>query len=822
MSKSIIIILIMLSSLTAFGSRVRENFDLGWEFHLGDLRIDRAVKAGKYGGITDWHRATDSEKALTIAYNDKEKAPRYDGSQWRPVTLPHDWCVEQPFVNDSSVVIDGAPAGLVSHGFLPVGIGFYRKEFDIPESDRGKRISIDFDGIFRNSTVWVNGHLMGRHESGYTPSHYDLTDVLRYGDEGRNAILVKVDARDFEGWWYEGAGIYRHVWLVKTDPLHIERYGTFVTTPEIAPDKAEVNIQTAVANEYEDPKHFTILSKITDAWGNVADEIESEVTLQPLSQIEISHNGAIQKPELWSPETPRLYKVLTYIINNGDTVDNYVTTFGVRTAEMRTDGFYLNGKLYPLKGTVNHQDHAGVGTAIPDKLNRYRVRLLKDMGSNAYRTGHHPPTPELLDICDEEGMLFLDENRLLSSTEDGLKELETLIMRDRNHPCVFMWCLENEETIEGSAIGMRILRSMVNTAHKLDPTRQTTAAINRNWHGNGYSDPLDVVGYNYGQRGNQYANDKKDYPSRPVMVTESTSFVATRGEYSDNFSKGYVSNLGNGVGWGNIPGKEWKEYLDYPFIGGCFVWTGFDYRGEPTPIYRWPSVTSHFGLMDMCGFPKDSYYAYKAAWTDEDIVHIFPHWNWPEKTGQKICVMGYTNCDEVELIVNGKSQGRKPAEQYGRMKWNVIYRPGKIEARGYKNGKHVASDIHETTGRPATISISPDCQTIDADASGLAIINIALTDSKGRVVPTADNHIQFTVDGPGRIIGTGNGNPSSTEPDKANSRKAFNGYCQVLLQSTGEPGKISFTASSQGLRPSTIVITGEKRESPGSSHNLKK
>lgn len=811
MQKLIIILLTAISVLPANAKRVRENFDSGWEFHLGDIHINRAVKAGKYGGITDWQPAADAEKAITIAYNDKEKAPRYNASQWKSVSIPHDWCVEQPFVNDSSVVVDGAPKGLVSHGFLPVGVGFYRKEFDIPESDRGKRISIDFDGIFRNSTVWVNGHLMGHHASGYTPSHYELSDVLRYGNEGRNAILVKVDAREFEGWWYEGAGIYRHVWLNKTEPLHVRRYGTFVTTPDITPNKAAVNIKTTVANDYTELRHFTLLSKIIDKDGSVLDETKSNAVVSPLSEIEISQDGDIANPKLWSPETPNLYKMITYILCDGDTIDNYSTTFGVRTVEMRPDGFYLNGKMYPLKGTVNHQDHAGVGVALPDKLNRYRVKLLKEMGSNAYRTGHHAPTPELLDICDEEGMLFLDENRLLSSTEDGLKELQTLILRDRNHPCVFMWCLENEETIEGSVIGARILRSMANTAHKLDPTRQVTAGMNRNWHEGGYSDALDVIGYNYGHRNGQYVKDKKAHPDCPVMVTESTSFVATRGEYADDFTKGYVSNMGKGVGWGNLPGKEWDEYEKYPFIGGCFAWTGFDYRGEPTPIYRWPSVTSHFGIMDMCGFPKDGYYAYKAAWSGEDVVHIFPHWNWADNIGKKMKVMGYTNCDEVELIVNGKSMGRKTPQPYERMEWEVTYKPGKIEARGYRNGKLSTRDVHETTGNTTAISMMSDCSRIKADGTDLAVINIALKDKKGRVVPTADNLIQFTVEGPGRIIGTGNGNPSSIEPDKAYSRKAFNGYCQVIVQSTGEPGDITVGAVSSELKKSFVTIRAEKQ-----------
>lgn len=789
----------------AQSSREMENFDNGWQFHLGNFEIGRAVKSGKYGGITDWTEQ-QPDQVITIAYNDKDKAPAYNPQDWRDVSLPHDWCVEQPFVNDASVVVDGAPKGLVSHGFLPVGIGFYRKEFSIPEEDLGKIISIEFEGIFRNSTVWVNGHLLGSHPSGYIPSCYNLTDVLRYGDEGRNVILVRVDARDFEGWWYEGAGIYRHVWLQKTSPLHVARFGTFVTTPVVSENKAVVAVETTVQNDLDHTQDCRLAQTITDAGGNIVARFEADISVSSCDSKVIRQSTGIDRPLLWSPETPDLYQLLTRILVDGKEVDRYTTTFGVRTVEMRADGFYLNGRLYPLKGTVNHQDHAGLGVALPDKVNRYRVRLLKEMGSNAYRTGHHAPTPALLDICDEQGMLFLDENRMLSSSESGLKDLETLIKRDRNHPSVFMWCLENEESIEGTPIAGRILQTMKNLVRKLDPTRQVTAAMNHGWNEGNYSKVLDVVGYNYGQRNNQYRKDHKAYPERRMLVTETASFVATRGEYADDFKKGYVSNLGNGVGWGTLPGKDWADYVDCPYLGGIFAWTGFDYRGEPTPIYKWPSVTSHFGIMDMCGFPKDGYYAYKAAWNEKPVVHVFPHWNWPDNIGKTMKVMGFTNCEEVELLVNGKTMGRKSVKPYERMEWEVTYQPGYIEARGYRKGRLVAKERTETTGTARNIVLKSDVPALKADGQDVAIINVAVTDGKGRVVPTADNRMEFAISGPGRIIGTGNGCPSSTEPDKAPRRKAFNGYCQVLVQSDTTDGAITVTVTSQGLKPATIRL----------------
>lgn len=786
--------------------RERINFDADWKFHKGDIAIGRAVKAGRYGGLTDTNVKVVTDETLTIAYNDKNKAAAYNPADWKSVNLPHDWCIEENFINDDSKVIDGAPEGLVSHGFLPVGIGFYRKEFEISAEDLGKKISIEFDGIFRNSTVWVNGHLMGTHASGYIPSFYDLTDVLRYGNEGKNVILVKVDAREFEGWWYEGCGIYRHVWLVKHHPIHVARFGTFVTTPSISDDKAQVKIQTTLQNETTLPATITLTSKVTDRDGNVLATCTDTSILTALGNSELIQDAVVLNPDLWSPETPYLYKVLTEVQNDGKVIDHYETTFGIRTAQVTKEGFLLNGKLYPIQGTSNHQDFAGVGVAVPDKINEYRIRLLKEMGCNGYRSAHHPPTPELLDICDRLGMLILDENRMLSSTQEGREDLRTLILRDRNHPSVFMWCLENEEFIEGTPTGTRILQSLADLTRQLDPTRQITAAINRRWNEAGYSDVVDVVGYNYGQRGMQYVKDHERFPDRLMLATESTSFVSTRSEYADDYKRGYVSCLGKGIGWGMLPGKDWEHIVNYPYLSGQFAWTGFDYRGEPTPIYRWPTVVSHFGIMDLCGFPKDGYYAYKAAWTDEDVLHLFPHWNWHGKTGDTLHVAAYTNCDEVELLVNGKSMGRQKATPYNRLDWRVVYNPGKIEARGYRNGRLVAKDKRETTGTPARIVLSPDCTTLKADGCDVAIVNVSVTDKKGRVVPEADNLVRFSLEGDAGILGTGNGDPCSHESDLKPQRKAFHGLCQVLVQAGKQPGEIRLKAQADGLPESEVIL----------------
>ncbi len=697
-----------------------------------------------------------------------------------------------------------------------MGIGFYRKEFEIPQTDKGKKISIEFDGIFRNSTVWVNGHLLGNHESGYTPSNYDVTDVLRYGNEGKNAILVKVDAREYEGWWYDGCGIYRHVWLIKTNKIHVDRFGTFITTPSVSEEATSVSIKTTLKNDHNVSKSVTIVSKIVDNKGIMVGSKTTSGVLEPFSQTEIDQTGLIEKPLLWTPETPNLYKVLTEVAENGNIVDTYETTFGVRTVEINLNGVFLNGKLYPVKGTCNHQDFAGIGVALPDKINWYKLKLLKEMGSNGYRCSHHPPTPELLDMCDSMGMLVLDENRHLSSSEENLKDLETLLYRDRNHPSVFMWCMENEEAIQGTVTGARILETMVETTHRIDPTRKVTAAMNHARNEGGYADVLDVVGYNYGDKQLAYVKDKENHPDRVIFCTEGTSFVSTRGEYETNWGKGYTSNsIIVKPDWGPYPGEDWADIVKYPYLGGLFVWTGFDYRGEPTP-FQWPCVSSHFGFIDICGFPKDGYYAYKAAWGNEPVVHIFPHWDlptgqagWPGKDGDSVKVHCYTNCEEVELFLNGKSQGKKKAEPFKKLIWPVIYKPGKLEAKGYKGGKLVANDVVETTATPAQVALNSDVSAIKADGCDVALIRVAIKDNKGRVVPTANNLVKFTIEGPGKIIGTGNGNPTSHEPDKASQRMAFNGYCLVLVQSQKQAGEIRLKAISEKLKDAEVVIKAE-------------
>lgn len=780
-------------------SRERINFDDDWQFRLGDIAMKRSVKAGQQGGLSDIEKKQTILETDTIAYTDRNKMPKYKACDWKNIRIPHDWLVEIPVENNSTY---GSEKGV--NGFKRTGIGFYRKEFILPEYE-GKKTFLEFDGIFRNSTVWINGHEIGTHKSGYIPAFYDITDFLRYGDEGHNVILVKVDATDYEGWWYEGCGIYRHVWLIKTDRLHVDRYGTYITTPTINKQNAIVSMKTTLKNEYGILKKFVITSKIINKGGEILDVQTDEYTINAFQTETYEQTGKVLAPNLWSPENPYLYKVLTEIKVDGQLIDNYETNFGIRTAHVTKDGFFLNGKLYPIKGTANHQDHAGVGVAVPDKLCEYRIKLLKEMGSNAYRSAHNPSSVELLNICDSLGMLVMCENRFLSSSKDYMEDLKTLILRDRNHPCVFMWCLENEEKLQGTKMGARILRTMHNMVHALDSTRQTTAAMNHGWNTNGYSDIIDVVGYNYGQRRMQYVNDKKRYPERKMIVTESTSFISTRGEYVNNEKKGYVSNFSKGVSWGGLPGEEWQHVIDYPYLSGAFVWTGFDYRGEPTP-YSWPCTSSHFGIMDLCGFPKDCYYAYKSAWTSEDVIHLFPHWNHMGHEGDSIKMGIYTNCEEIELRINGKSLGRRVAKPNSLIEWNVVYQPGIIEAVGYRNGRKVTADSNETTDEPSQISLNSNVNVMKPNGTDIAVVNVAVKDKEGRIVPTADNFIEFKIEGPGIIIGTGNGNPSSHELDILPMRHAFNGLCQLIVQALDKPGKIQIIAESEGLKSEVLNL----------------
>ena len=785
--------------------RERLSMDFGWRFHLGDA-ADITRDFG-FGTSRTFAKTGSSFRGVNDAIHTD-----FDDSNWRKVDLPHDWVVE----------LDFDPRADRSHGFKTVGrewpsnsIGWYRKTFELPKSDEGKRLSIEFDGVFRDSIAWLNGHYLGRHMSGYTSFRYDISDYTNYG--GKNVLVVRVDASFFEGWFYEGAGIYRHVWLVKTSPLHVAHWGTFVSsTVKESTGSAKVTIETKITNENEKDASCQLVSTILNADGKTVMEAQSkEVSVAAWENREITQRMAVSNPILWSVDSPYLYRLVTTVKENGATVDKYETAFGIRTVRFDADkGFFLNGKSLKIKGVCCHHDHAGVGSALPDRIQAFRVEKLKEMGVNAYRCSHNPPTPELLDACDRLGMLVLDEHRMMGSSEEILSQLESLILRDRNHPCVFMWCVGNEEmNIQATDVGARIITTMKRVVNRLDPTRLVTVAdnnVNNSW-GSAYSLACDVQGCNYFKLGDADGFHKK-FPNQPIIGSENASTQCTRGIYENDEEKGFTNAYGTTLPeWGRTPVDTWSYVAVRPYLAGVFLWTGIDYRGEPSP-YSWPCINSHYGIMDTCCFPKDSFYYYQAWWTDQTVLHIFPHWNWAGKEGEQIDVWCYSNCNAVELFLNGKSQGRKTMQPYSRLEWKVKYEPGTLEAKGYEDGKEVAAEKIGTAGAPTQLRLTPDRLKIRADNEDVAMVTIAVLDAQGCIVPTADNEVTFSVSKNARIIGVGNGNPSSHEPDKAMKRKAFNGLCQVIIQSSRQAGDIRLTAESPRLAPSSVIIGAEACE----------
>ena len=774
--------------------RERLLLDFGWRFHLGNAN-DPAQDFGFGGGRSgNFQKTGNFLPAGTLAFDDGD---------WRALDLPHDWAVELPFEND--------PA-LSSKGFYPLGrtypatsVGWYRRVFEFPVTDAGKRIAIEFDGSYRETMVVFNGFYLGRHSGGYDPFSFDVTDFATPG--GRNVLLVRVDATSSDGWFYEGAGIYRHVWLVKTHPVHVKRWGTFVRA-QVRPGAATVMIRTEVANEGKGAQNTRVTSTILDPSGKSA----GRVTTAPVSVAEggvqiYEQETVVNQPALWLLEQRNLYKLVTEVEAGGEVVDRYETPFGIRTVSFDAEkGFFLNGKSVKLKGTCNHQDHAGLGAALPDAVQYYRVRKLQEMGCNSLRTSHNPPTAELLNACDELGMLVFDETRMMSSNPEGLSQFANLVKRDRNHPSVFMWSMGNEEGQANTDKGVRILTAMKNVATQYDGSRPVSIAP-VGAIGVGGLALCDVKGYNYMDPG--AAAYHKDHPGDPVIGTETVSAVGTRGIYVTDPAKGYVGSYDPYTTTGRASAEGWWRFCNaQPWLAGGFVWTGFDYRGEPSPN-EWPNISSQYGIIDTCGFPKDSFYYYQSWWTSQPVLHVFPHWNWPGMEGQEIAVWVYSNLDKVELFLNGQSLGMKEMKKDSHLAWNVKYAPGTVEARGYKDGKQVMTAKRETTGPAATLGMKPDRWEVSADGEDVAMFAVEVFDAQGRVVPITDNEVTFRVYGEGKLIGTGNGDPTNHEPDKGASRKAFCGLCMALVQSTKTAGKLTVEATSPGLAPVMVTIASK-------------
>ena len=774
------------------------NFDDDWKFHFGNA-ADPA-KDFNYGITAIFSKSGKTDNtALDIKFNDAD---------WRSLNLPHDWAVELPFENSPNLDVE-------SHGFKPVGglypetsIGWYRKHFIANKKDSGQRFQIQFDGIFRDANIWVNGFYLGNNKSGYVGACYDITDYLNYDKD--NVVAVRVDATQYEGWFYEGAGIYRHVWLNEYNNTHIANDGVFIYS-KVQKDNAEINIETTVENQNLFSSSCTVSSIVTDRNGKIIGQTKE----QPI-QLNINENKNVKQkiivtnPKLWSLEEPYLYRVTSLIKSGGKIIDSKTIRFGIRTIEINPNGVFLNGKYVQIKGTNNHQDHGGVGSALPDYLQYYRIGLLKEMGANAYRTSHHAPTPELLEACDSLGMLVLDEQRLLNSSPEYMSQFERLLKRDRNHPSIFLWSIGNEEGwIQTNNTGRRIAQTLLAKQKELDPTRTSTYAADVANVFHGVNEVIPVRGFNYRQFG--VADYHKAHPTQPIIGTEMGSTVTTRGIYVKDSVMGYVPDQDiTAPWWASTAETWWRLAAENNYWLGGFVWTGFDYRGEPTP-FRWPNINSHFGLMDMCGFPKNIYYYYQSWWSDKDVLHISPHWNWVDKEGQPIDVWVNSNADNVELFLNGKSLGKKNMPRNSHLQWNVNYEPGTLEAIGYRYGKKITTKV-ETTGKPTEVVITPYKTTMLADGKDATVINVTVIDKQGREVPDADNLIIFSLKGDAKIIGVANGNPSSHEPDKVFDnkwqRKLFNGKCQFIVQSGTKEDFIHIEATSDSLfKASTDIAT---------------
>jgi beta-galactosidase len=778
----------------------REQFllDFGWKFMFGH-GTDPARDLG-FGKSQDDFAKTGDFKFAKVGYDD---------SKWRALNLPHDWAVELPFVRDEA---------LQSHGYKPLGrrypetsVGWYRKEFEIPASDAGRRVAIEFDGAFRDVLVLVNGCFVGRNDNGYAPFRFDITDFLAVGQ--KNCIVARLDASFGDGWFYEGAGIYRHVWLAKTDALHLGRWES--TVRPMAADGKAVNLQLAavVVNEGKNFETAAVSWQILDAAGKtVATARASVQTVNVDGQASFEALAQLSDPALWSVDEPNLYSAIVTVETNGKPRDAERVSFGVRFLRFEADhGFFLNEKPLKIQGTCNHQDHAGVGAAVPDRLQAFRIGVLQQMGSNAVRTSHNMPTPELVAACDRMGMMMMCETRQMSSNPEGLAQLETMIKRYRNSPSIILWSIGNEEwqlQNDEAEEGAKIAATMVRRCHELDPTRVVSAAVNGD-NSKGVSEALDIIGFNYNLK---FPDDyHKKHPTRPVFGSETASTISTRGVYQTDPLRNTLSAYDvNHTEWSELAEEWWKFYGTREWLAGGFAWTGFDYRGEPTP-YGWPSINSNFGIVDMCGFPKDNFFYYKAWWTKQPVLHLFPHWNWEGREGDEIPVWVHSNLDEVELLLNGKSVGRQKVPRLGHVDWKVRYEPGTITTHGWKDGKLALTEERTTTGPAVALKLAADRTEIDADGEDVSVLTVSAVDSQGRAVPTADVLVDFKVTGEGALIGVGNGDPNCQESDKEPRRSLFSGLAQAIVQATKTAGTIEIVAEVNvrhaSMEPAKIAIT---------------
>ncbi|MGM9644684.1 MAG: beta-galactosidase GalA [Eubacteriales bacterium] len=761
-------------------SRIVMNMDFSWKFHRGDI-------------INNVKSSHSIDYAAAKAGNATGAAGKvfFDGD-FREVDLPHDYYAESEIL----------PENRHSHGYRSEDNAWYRKSFLLDESLSGKELLLVFEGTAVNAEFYFNGSLMARSFSAYTETVFDITDRAYFGKKP-NTLAVYINGKVTEGWWYEGAGIYRHVKLYVKDKLHIAHNGIFgkPVLKEGTKNSWCLHVETMLENSNYVCRTAAVRATILDGETVIAQNTSKAVKIDYASKLAVNQILSVSRPVRWDIDNPKLYTLKCEVIDeSGAAVDEASERIGFRTIRIDADkGFFLNEKPLKIKGTCNHQDHAGVGVALPDSVQYYRIKRLKEMGTNAYRCSHNLPTKEILDACDELGMIVMDENRRFESRDEVLEYLDIMVRRDRNHPSVVFWSLFNEEPLQNTEEGAKIYRRMRSVVSHLDDSRIITGAINGSMEGAGLE--MDVTGINYSiHEGGKSEIDgfHAKYPNQPIIGSENNSAVTTRGCYkSDREGAQVLSNYDEEtVPWGATVRDDWKFAMEREWYAGIFIWTGFDYRGEPTP-FEWPSVSSQFGIMDTCGFAKDSFYYNKACFEQKPMIHLLPHWNF--KKGDIVRVAAPTNCDEAELFLNGRSLGRKSGDCINTPEWQVEYAPGRILVKGYRGGRCVAKAERRTAGKPYAIKIMSEMTSIKNDGADTAVINFAVVDKKGVVVPYADNLIKFTVVGGGHLRGVGNGDPNSHESDILPERRAYCGLCQALITSNIGAESIKIVAESEGL-----------------------
>lgn len=800
------LLLLIVSITTQAQVRKKENFNNNWRFILDSVN--------NYSKTT----ANDTE--------------------WRKLNLPHDWSIEGTFSKDNPATAGG--------GALPGGLGWYRKTFTVPATSKDKTVFIGFDGVYRNSEIFINGHSLGIRPNGYISFQYDLTPYLNY--DTLNVIAVKVDnLRQPNSRWYSGSGIYRNVWLTTVDKIHVDNWGTFITTPAVSSESATVNIVTSIQNQYKTNQPITLNTTVFDAGGKEVAQcfqkaiISRNLPLMNSPATRIKQSLLIKQPILWSIENPYQYKAVSQIVVDGEVADTFETKFGIRYFNFDAQkGFFLNGEHVKILGVCNHHDLGALGAAINTRALERQLQILKRMGCNGIRTSHNPPAPELLDLCDKMGFIVMDEAFDMWAKQKSpydyhmywkewhKKDLQDLILRDRNHPSVFIWSIGNEIPEQGDSTGRIIARELANIVKPLDSTREFSTGNDRPDTSNNLiqSRAFDLIGYNYHHW--LWDSFPTIFPGKKMIVTESTSALETRGYYDrvpfdtirrwpkrwdipfENPNHSFTVSAYDHVStpWGSTHEESVKALLKNDFVSGMYIWTGFDYLGEPTP-YSWPARSSYFGIIDLAGFPKDVYYMYQSVFTDNPVLHIYPHWNWNRKDTVDV-VSYYNNADEVELFLNGTSLGvqNKSGDDL-HVKWRVPFKPGTLKAVSRKDGKTVLIKEVKTAGRAAKIILKADRSGIKADGKDLSFITATIVDKNGNRVPDANNLIKFKIKGMGFIAGVDSGDPVSHESFKANQHTVLNGRALAILQSNGKAGKITLTANANGLQPSRVVVAAK-------------